>query len=166
MNRRGVYFFVLDAFIGAAIVLVSLLVVIQTFTSSIETDRPLTILEDFLTYMQNTEVRDFQGANTLLMIQNGTITKPQNTLFNQVSEFYYFNETGSAQTLLTEIANAGLPSQISFRYIYDQNIVYERLVFPYNRAGQVLYSKKLSMIQINRSVIYGPHLVEVVLWTS
>jgi len=160
-----VYFFVIDAFIGGAIVLVSLLVVMGSYTHTPEKEQVLTLLEDAITYMQNVQMRDFQGNYTQNLISNGSVTDTDNTLFEQLGVFYYENELQIAQDFLAEILE-GLPDQMSVRFYYDDTLLFEKEDFPFQSAGLALSSKKLSIVTINDTQLFGPHIVEVIVWTS
>jgi len=166
MNKRGVYFFILDAFIGSAIVLVSLMVILSSYSSTAEKESPMTILEDFMTYLQNTQVRDFNGNYTFLLLNTSNITHPDNSLFEQISELHFLNNSDVTYNFISDVVNNTLPEQMSLRYFYDNVQLFEKEVFPWVDAGLVLSSKKVAMVTINTSMIYGPHLVEVILWTS
>ncbi|MFC1649042.1 hypothetical protein ACFL1B_06345 [Nanoarchaeota archaeon] len=166
MDKRGAYFFVIDAFIGGAIVLISLIVVINSFTSTQDRTHPILILEDFVTYMSNTQVRDFQGTYMEQLIQQGKITNLRHTLLEQIGELHYYGNNTEAGLFIDEISDATLPEQMSFRYFYGNDMLHERAIYPYNKANLVLSSKKVSMVTINKSKIHGPHLAEVILWTS
>ena len=166
MNKRGVYYFVIDAFLGGAIVLVSLIVILNSYTAGVEKEQPLTILEDFIAYIQNTQVRDFQGDFTQESIADGNITKLDNTLFEQVADFHYRNNLTNARLFLQELVDASIPSHVSIRYFYSGDLIYYKTEFPLDEAKFVLSSKKVAVAIINNSVIYGPHMVEVMVWSS
>ena len=165
MNKRGVYFFVIDAFIGASIVVVSLLVILSSYESTREVEQPFIILEDFMTYLQQTQVRDFQGNYTRTLIANGNITDTSNTLFEQIAEFHYRGDP-AYQGFIKELVDAALPSQMNLEYYYDDQLLYQRTVFPLSPSGLSLSSKKVALTTIDNTVIYGPHIVEVIMWTS
>ncbi len=166
MDKRGVYFFVLDAFLGAIIIVVSLVVILNSYSEGDPGRQPLTIMEDFLSYIQNTQVRDFRGNYTQTLIKQGNITDPTVTLFEQIAIFYAHNQTQLAENFTREIVVSSVPSQFNFQFKYDGNVTYEQKITPREEAPLSLATRKISMVNVNRTLVYGPKLVEVYLWTT
>ena len=160
------YFFVLDAFIGAAIIFLSIILVLGSFRSTPDTDQSLITIEDFLNYLATTEVRDYDGNYTQALLLNKTISTSSNYLIEQIGEFHYYGEFGELNRFLDELVTAGLPSQMSIRYFYDSDLIYSRETFPMEESNMVLSSKKIAMTTIDSTTAYGPHLMEVIIWTS
>lgn len=166
MEARGSYFFVIDSFIAGIIILTAITVVVSSFSESRGSIRPVVGLNDMLTYMEDTEVREFDGNRTQEMIDQGNITDPTMTLFSQVGRFHQRNKTDLANVLIGEVVNASLPPQYSIRYRYNSSALYERNNSQRSEANFHLTATRTSIVSVNRSSIYGPYPVTVEVWTS
>ena len=101
MNKRGAYFFVIDALIAASIIILSLIIIFTSHAIIPEAGPTLRMVEDYTDFLINTRVREFQGVYVQSLVDDGNITDQDNTLLEQLTEFYYYNESGIKNT--TEI---------------------------------------------------------------
>lgn len=164
MNKRGVYFFALDAIISSIIILITVYFILSLRAHSPESLQSYTQSEDFTDFLMQTEIRDFSGNYTRSLVEDGNITNTRRTLFEQIAEFQFYNKTGLTWRFLDEISNSSLLSQQGLAYWFNEEMVFNRSEGRLPGADLVLSSKKISFVRINRSVIYGPHLVEVWIW--
>jgi hypothetical protein len=169
MQKRGSYFFVLDALIGGIIILIALVTVIDSYGSSQSNEQPLTLVQDMLTYLRNTEVRDFQGTYTQQLLNDGNITDPERTLLEQTAAFHRTNNLTAGRAFLDEIISEALPPQYGVQFIYNAStsggtVMYERAPFARQDAATSLSVRRSSILLINKTTIYGPHPVEVSIW--
>jgi len=170
MNKRGAYFFVIDALIGASIIFLSLIIIFNTNFSSPESNPTLRMMEDYTDYLVSTRVREIQGPITAKLVSNGNITNVDNTLLEQLTEFYYLNVTGARDTtnimwdFTDEISKGLVSEQRSFSVYVNKTLVYEDIDSVLDQSRLVVNSKKISYKRINDTFIYGPVIIEVKLW--
>lgn len=164
MNKRGAYFFVLDAVISSIIILVTVYFILSIRTKSPETAQSYTQGEDFMDFMMQTQVRDFSGNYTKSLIENGNITNTRRTLFEQMAEFHFYNQTAINWGFMEEISNSSLLSQQGVNVWFEQDMIYNRSADRLAKANIVLSSKKMSFLRINETYVDGPHMVEVWVW--
>lgn len=170
MNKRGAYFFVLDAMIAGSIIILSLILIFSTHSLRPESSPTLRMVEDYASFLLTTKIREFQGAYVKSLVNDGNITDLDNTLAEQLVEFYYYNQTGQKNTtdimkgFLQGISKGIIPDQRSFAVYINQTLLYERQKIPVGDAKLVLNSKKISFKRINETYIYGPVIFEVKIW--
>ncbi len=176
MNKRGAYFFVIDALIASTVVFLSLIIIFTTYGLQPETGPSLRALEDYTNYLINTKIRQFQGSYVGSLINDSNITNLDNSLLDQLTEFFYLNESGKDRTVMManftdEISKGVVPQQMSFA-VYLNNTISGKWLLVYNKTNNpepenskvLLSTKKISFKRINETYIYGPILLEVRIW--
>jgi hypothetical protein len=172
MNKRGAYFFVIDALIAAMVIFISLIIIFTSHNMVPESSSSLRLVEDYANFLSSTKVREFQGEYVKSLISDGNITNLDNTLLEQLTEFYYYNTTGRNTTLIMwnftqEISKGVVPDQRSLRLYLNNTILYSRSVSSFESSSLVLSSKKLSFIRITndtKTFIYGPVMLDIMIW--
>lgn len=168
MNKRGAYFFVIDAMIAAIVIFISIMVIFTSHNMAPESSPSLRIVEDYTDFLTNTKVNQFQGA----YVSSLNITGSDNTLLEQLVEFYYYNTTGNDTSQImwnftSEISRGVIPDQRSVMVYINNTLIYNRSVSPIEKSNLVLSSKKLSFKRITNSTatfIYGPVVLDVKVW--
>jgi hypothetical protein len=88
INKKG-YFFSVDAFIGLLLILaIVILIKPQASYLSYETR----VHDNFLKTMSDITVGELNDSYVQLLIANGTITNTNNTILDQIGEFYALND--------------------------------------------------------------------------
>ena len=171
MNKRGAYFFVIDALIAASIVFLSLIIIFTTHNIKPESNPTLRLVEEYTSYLMKTRIRDFQGTYITNLTQDGNITNLDSTLLEQLTEFYYLNESGIRDTTtimsnyIASISRGSIiPAQRSFEIYMNNTLLYSRANTPMQGSNLVLNSKKITYKRINETYIYGPLIFEVTIW--
>lgn len=170
MNKRGAYFFVIDALIAGSIIFLSLIFIFTTHSTRLESGPTLRVIEDYTAFLIKVKIREFQGAYIQSLVNDGNITDLDNTLLEQLTEFYYFNESGIKDTtnimwnFIEEISQGIVPEQRSFVVYMNNTLLYERINNPLQESDLVLSSKKISFKRINETYIYGPVILRVSVW--
>lgn len=164
MNHRGIYFFGLDAIIASIIILLAVYFILSMRAQSPESVQSYAQAEDFMDFIMQTQVRDFNGNYTQGLVEDSNITNTHHTLFEQIAEFHLHNKTDINFRFVEEIVNGSLLSHNGVLYAYNDENIYNRSYDIRKNAGVVLSSKKISFLRINTSTVYGPHVVEVQAW--
>ena len=150
MNKRGTYFFVLDAVISSIVLLVAVYFILSLRTKAPETIQSYIQAEDFTDFLMQTQVRDFNGNYTKRLIENGNITNTRRTLFEQVAEFHFYNKTNIAWQFMNEIANSSLLGQQGMMIWVGSEMVFNRSSERYAKANLILSSKNKSFFSFAR----------------
>ena len=170
MNKRGAYFFVIDAFIAASIIFLSLIMIFTTYNIRPETGPTLRMLEEYTDFLMNTKVRNFQGDYVMNLTNNKNITNIDNTLLEQLVEFYYYNSSGVRNTdrimwnFVDEVSKGAVSEQRSFAVYINKTLIYNITNKPLQESDLVMNSKKIVFQRINETYIYGPVIFEVKIW--
>ncbi len=172
MNKRGAYFFVIDALIAAMVIFVSLIIIFTSHNMVPDTSSSVRMIEDYTNFLTNTKVREFQGEYVKDLINDSNITNLDNTLIEQLTEFYYYNTTGKDNTKIMwnftqEISKGIIPDQRSVIVYMNKTLLYNRSVSPIKNSNLVLSSKKICFIRIvnnTQTFIYGPVMMDVMVW--
>jgi len=170
MNKRGAYFFVIDALIAASIIFVSLIIIFSTHSIVPESNTALRMVEDYADFLANTRVRQFEGTYTQSLVQNGNITNLDNTLLEQLTEFYYYNASGIRDTtqimwnFTEELSKGAVVRQNSVLVYLNKSLIYNRTMTDMGKSNLLLSTKRISFKRINDTYVYGPITLEVRIW--
>lgn len=170
MNKRGAYFFVIDALIGASIIFLGLIIILTTHVSKAEPDAALKNLNDYVSFITSTKIRSFSGSYVQQLINDKNITELDNTLVEQLLQFYYDNMTGKKDTTLImknyiqETIKTAIPEYRSISVLINETTLYESETIKREEARIGLSAKKPVFKRINDTYIYGPLLLEVRVW--
>lgn len=168
MEKRGAYFFVLDAIIAGAIFIITTVIVLGSYLNTPTTDQSYLLAEDTMKFMLNTKIKDFHDPQVLEWAENGDINNPEQSIFQQVAEFYFLNMDSHATNLTRIIIESLWPQQygVSYSIIEEtQNqTIYERYSERIPNSKFLQTSRKLTFFKINETSYFGPAISEVRIW--
>lgn len=175
-GKKG-YFFSVDA-IAAAAILITGIFLIFYITSNKPVETPTYHLsEDILNVLEKTQINNLSKKDypyISVLIEGGEIVRTDNTILEQVGEFYYEGKHQIASELIKDIVSGLLPSQHGFSFkIYDSVIG--------DKDGKVLYKmddgpireedanvrialRKIIFGRIDVDKKWGPYVVEAISW--
>jgi hypothetical protein len=178
MNKRGAYFFVIDALIAGSIIFISLLVIFTTHNMRPEPAPTLRMIQDYTNFLTKNKIREFSGPYVQSLVNDSNITNLDNTMLEQLVQFYYENQTNEKDTTaimynyVKEISAGIIPAQRSFAlYIYlvnesglDHTLIYSSEQKPMKDSSLVMSTQKITFKRINETYVYGPLVAEAVIW--
>jgi hypothetical protein len=175
MNKRGAYFFVLDAFIAVSIIIATLVIIFSAQSIKVEKKPALSMAQDFMAYFANTKIRDYQGEYVYNLTIDGNITNADNTLLDQLIEFYYLNKTNPARRTdliitkyLRETSSAVISgARSTMIYIQDKDgktLLFNSTKSTADNSNLMVSLEKIAFKSINETFVYGPVIFEVKLW--
>jgi len=170
MNKRGAYFFVIDAMIAGSIIFLTIILIFTTHSLKPEASPTLRVVTDYTSFLSTTKVRQFQGDYVQSLINDSNITNLDNTLLEQLVDFYYINITGERDTgvimsnFTMEVSNGIIPDERSFALYLNNVSIYERVMKSMDESKLVLSSQKILFKVVNSTYIYGPIILEVRVW--
>ncbi|MBC8501176.1 MAG: hypothetical protein H8D38_05450 [DPANN group archaeon] len=168
MKKRGAYFFVLDALLGGAIFLISVVMIMGSYMNVPQTKQSYVLAEDLMNVLLNTKVIEFRDPFIQYLADNGNITNPEQTLFQQIAELHYKDEDNLAFNLTRNILDSLLPEQYGVSYIImeeDKNTtIYNRSIDRINISKFTISSKKITFFAINQTDYFGPDITELKIW--
>ena len=178
-NRKG-YFFLLDAFLAISVLVLGILILYSFRSYSPSQVQPILLADDVMESLSSNKVGDLAGnisgpgIYVTTLIRDGDITTMQNTLLEQIGEFYALNNNELARGFTMNITNRLVPSQYGFAlYVNitnssldsaDFNItVNEGLVQP-AESSMLVTSKRVVAGIVNETVMWGPFIMEARVW--
>lgn len=164
MNKRG-YFFLIDAIIGSAIIVITLFIIFNHNSNSQKIESRYVLAEDFATLISNTRIEDINLNYTNTLVNNGKITNTKLRVIEQIAEFYYNGNISLAGNLTKEISDASISPKNGFSLSINGTTIYSRNINTLNNSKLVIVSKKIVFIQINSSDLKGPDIAEIKIWT-
>ena len=176
MNKKG-YFFTLDAMLSLGILVLGSLILFASYTKEPSKAQTANIANDVSEFFE-AKIKDINnpycGIGSELWRQ-GYITNEDNSLMQQIGEFYYnYNQGGDAQLLtiaekcVINVTADLIPPQYKLEFWID-NI----LLHPSFPTQQHIYSKGNTTILLpSKNIAYGildndlfgPYEAEVLVW--
>ncbi|MBU1321985.1 MAG: hypothetical protein KKF46_06530 [Nanoarchaeota archaeon] len=160
----------IDALIASSIITLSLIIIFTTHSIRPESNPTIRLAEDYTNYLISTKIREFQGGSVQNYIAQGNITNLDNTLMEQLIEFYYQNTSGlkdtseAMSTFTNDVSTGVIPAQRNFALYINDSLIHTMGNKAIENSELVISTKKIGFKRINSSFIYGPVILEVKIW--
>ena len=164
----------LDATLGLFVLVIGVVLVLSFYVNAPAPGQISLISNDLLGFLSKTKIKElnnpYAGIGGQLWRQ-GSITDEENSLLQQIGEFYYKNNLETAERFVQNVSEQIIPSQFKYEVWMDDTMVYPR-----NPAAEHLSSKASSTIMLTSkkitfgifnkttSEVWGPYKVEVFAW--
>lgn len=173
LKKRG-YFFMLDAMLALIVLVIGVFLVTSSYVDVPEPAQVSLLSDDLLNFLSNTKINGinnpYAGIGGVLWSQ-GDITDPDNTLLQQIGEFYAANKPDLAEKFIQNVSAGIVPQQFRYEVWVDDALLYPKIpsaehMHSKNSTGLLLTSKKLAFGILNRTTsdIWGPYKAEVFVW--
>lgn len=173
LKKRG-YFFVLDAALGLLILVIGVFLITSSYVTVPQPAQVGLLSDDFLNFLSNTKIKDFNnqygGVGGVLWSQ-GHVTDSENSLLQQIGEFYATNNLDIAEKFIQNASQGVIPEQFVYEVWVDGIVLYPKiptLEHTESKANTelLLTSKKLTFGIVNKTTsnIWGPYKAEVFVW--
>ncbi len=166
-GRRGSYFFVLDAFMASAILILTVALVYGLFLTPPSSQQSFAYASDYLLFLTTTQLRDYSSDVVKQMVASEEINDTQATIASQLLLFHNESRDDLAEKLLNDTATT-LPAGLAIRVsVIDGTGGHE--LYGRGTAGAPwlpthLASRSIEYATINDSAIYGPTVLLVEVW--
>ncbi len=182
LGRKG-YFFLIDSIIALGVLAVGVFLVFALYVNVPPIEQPAILSDDIMDFFANNKIKDVDNAYAGLggtLWKEGKITNGENTLLQQIGEFYEKSKDDAAYLDITEQFIAELiqnvfPKEYSFEFwIHDLGV--DTLIYPKNPSPEHLNSKEATEVIIpSKKIVYGilnketgdmfgPYNAEVLVW--
>lgn len=173
LKKRG-YFFVLDAVLGLFVLIIGVFLITSSYVDVPQPTQVGLLSDDLLNFLANTKIKElnnpYGGIGGQLWIQ-GDITDPDNSLLQQIGEFYATNKLDTAEKFIQNVSKGVVPDQFRYEVLMDSIILYPKTqsaehIKSKNSTALLLTSKKITFGIINKTTsnIFGPYKAEVFVW--
>jgi len=172
-NKKG-YFFLLDSMIALGVLSVGAFLVLSTYSNVPFQENVAVLSEDIMQFFSNNKIKDINNEYARVggtLWQQGLITNQENSLLQQVGEFYFNNDIDTAEKFIVNLTQNTLPQQFLFEIEMDNT-----LIFPQNPSSAHIQSKeKTAVIIPSRKIVqgildkgtgemFGPYEAVVMVW--
>lgn len=163
MARKGSYFFVIDAFIAAIVILGGIVVVFAGFFEGSSSTTVFLNAEDTFKVMDGTLVRNYDDPLVRGWIRDGVVNDTSRTLLQQLAYFKVAGDDQNASALAAAIIN-GLPENVGVE-IWLDDVLYASQESVAKEDNEVFFSsKRIVLLRKRPRDTYPPVVVEVQTW--
>ena len=173
LKKRG-YFFVLDAVLALAVLVVGIFLITSSYVDVPQPVQVSLLSHDLLNFLSNTKIKDlnnpYAGIGGTLWNQ-GIITDAENSLLQQIAEFYTTKNLDIAEKFIQNVSTGVVPSQFKYEVWIDNTILSPKNptaehIKSKNSTEILITSKKLTFGIINKTTsnLWGPYKAEVFVW--
>jgi len=166
MQKKG-YFFILDVSIAVTVLLLGILLIYSLKTSSPDPSQTISISNSLLDFMGSTKIRELNSGAKDTLIRSGKITNIDNSILNQVGEWYIEDDIGTAHDFVISVADSILPSQYGMELLFDGDSIVTISPTPLldrSLSSTAISSKRLAYGVIHGNQLWGPMTAEVIVW--
>src|SRR3989338_8681844 len=122
-GKRGMYFTV-DAMIAVSIIFITLMLITSTHVSKKENTSSASAASDIVHIFTQAKVSELDNPYVQLLINDGTIKNSNNSVFDQLGEFWALGQYDLAQRFISNISQDLVPSQFGMMVVIGDDIMY------------------------------------------
>ncbi len=174
MNHKKGYFFILDAVIGLFILFIGILLISSSYVFVQQPAQVELLVSDVLDLLATKKIRDinnpYGGVGGKLWNEK-IITNSENSLIQQIGQFYYYKNYDLAENFTRNISEGIVPSQFTYELWIDDYLIYPQHPGAVHNISKkkselLLASRKITFGIANESTseMWGPYKAEVFLW--
>ena len=123
--KNGI-FFTIDSLIAAGIVILAILIVPQFYSSSKEKSNADYVSQDLVNVFSTLTVGKIDNKYVHNLISDGSIVNANNTLFEQLGEFWLENKLDLAKNFTKNITEEIVSGNYGLSVLVDENDIYSR----------------------------------------
>jgi len=157
------YFFTLDAFIAVGVIIIGILIVMSYSPSSPDTGQLSEFAYNTIDVFTLTHLSEYDNDYVRHLAQTHQIKNLDNTLLEQIGEFYYRGETTLMHNYIENLTLHLIPPEYGIGFYVDEQPQYERQS-AMGRDSQIISAKINTVGLYNSTTLWGPYLLEVRLW--
>jgi len=173
MDRKGSYFFVIDAFIASIIIVIGLIIIFSRYNYQPSATQIFHTAEDFLSTASTTEIRNFDNEAVRTWITTGAIPDAKISILEQIVLFNLTETpTNGVQTkkynLSAFIGNNTPPTVNLILFINGSatgsGILFIRNSTPAESANVMFTAKRIITLKNSATSLHQPAIVEARTW--
>lgn len=177
-GAKGTYFFVLDVFIAASILVLTIIIILSSRVNVPDTAQNYLIAENFLNFMTSTQTKDLTMFYRNTLIADGNITNLDLYLHQQIAQWYYNKSVAEglmdlpgaarhgivAREFINQISTGIVPDQFGFSYAVNETVMYNRSNETRQQAEFLVVARKTTYFRIDDTTFFGPVNTTVEVW--
>ncbi len=169
MKKRG-YFFTLDSFIATSIIVIGIALVLFARSNKPYEMQTSVLSQDVIGTTYSVKIYELSDNSYLNeLIENGNITRFENTVLQQIGEFCYREMNETATNFTEKVFIRVIPSTYNFQILIINTT--NHVLFNYTSDKRtvedselIISYKNLIFGQLDNSTMWGPYLAEVRTW--
>ena len=173
LNRKG-YFFLIDSIFALGVLVIGAFLIFSSYAKTPPKEDATTLAESTMDFFSNTKINEvnnaYAGVGGVLW-QQGIITNEENTLLQQLGEFYAKNNLGTAEKFIANITENSIPPQYLFEFRMDNTLLYPQAPSQSHLRSKdatkvLIPSKKVAYGFLSQETgdLFGPYESEVLVW--
>ena len=172
-KKRG-YFFTLDAVLGLTVLVIGVFLITSYYINVQQPVQVGLLADDLMGFLSNTKIKDLNNAYAGIGGQlwtQGTITDADNSLLQQIGEFYKTSNLDIAEKFVQNVSKDVVPPQYLYEVWVEGMLIYPKSPSQSHMNSKsgtrlLLTSKKITFGILNRTTsdIWGPYKAEVFVW--
>jgi hypothetical protein len=163
LQRRGSYFYVLDAFIASIIIISTLVLLLSSHLTQLPPTEAFYTGEDFLDTIGATKTQELDDPTVRDWIAQKVINTTSMPLLDQLAVFEVTGDTVRAAQLAA-ILGSRTPPNVDIEILLNGNSRYARQAIAQSEAATLLSAKRIIIVTKNPMENYDPVVVEVRTW--
>lgn len=171
MGKKG-YFFTLDSFLAISVIVVGLLVIFSYKTYVPSSDQTTLYAQQIGGILGSNRLYEFNNPYLDELVNNGNITRMDNSLLEQLGEFYYRNESFAcdyclqlANNTIGNLSKGLIDNKYGFRVVIENVSVFESNSNE-KKSEMVVSNKRLVFGAYKDIDSWGPYAAEVRVWRN
>jgi len=137
--KKGI-FFTIDSIIASSILLLVILLTANFYTTEHQSTNINYASQDLVRVFSTLKVMELDNDYVESLLNNGTITNGDNTILEQIGDFWANDQINLSINFTRNISEAIIPSKYGFSVIVDDEVIYSRPI-PIKKA--LVSSKKI-----------------------
>lgn len=172
-KKRG-YFFTLDAVLGLTVLVIGVFLITSYYINVQQPVQVGLLADDLMGFLSNTKINDLNNAYAGIggqLWSQGAITDADNSLLQQIGEFYKTNNLNAAEKFVQNASKDAIPPQYLYEVWVDGMLIYPKSPSQEHMDSKsgtrlLLTSKKITFGILNKTTsdIWGPYKAEVLVW--
>jgi len=173
LKKRG-YFFILDAVLGLFVLVIGVFLVSSSYVDAPNPTQVGALSEDLLNFLSTKKIKDlnnqYAGIGGSLWVAWGITPNIDNSLLQQIGEFYATNKLDIAEKFIQNVSADVVPPQFRYEIWMNNVMLYPKTTSPEHTNSRsdtaiLLTSKKITFgIDKNTNVMWGPYKAEIYAW--
>lgn len=152
MGKRG-YFFTLDAFMATAIITAGMLLILSARSFVPYATQTVYLSEGYIDTLASVKLYEINNPYVDELRLSGEITNSEQTVLEQVGEFYVTGRNDLAANLVRNITHGLIPIQYGFELLINKTKIYNQSTVP-DKTLLLVSSKRIVSGIINRSKLW------------
>jgi len=146
--RSKGFIFTMDALIGVSILVLTMVLLFQLHTTPSHTEQTRFFVRDTINTLASIKVSESNNPYVLDLMSAGLISNPNNTILEQIGEFWANGDQDLAKNLSKEFLDDILPDEYGYGMWIDDDMIYNNSV-P-EKSQRVIYQRVVSGIKKGR----------------